>query len=401
MLKSAQVLLLCAASCLLAAPAVAEKSYGPGVSDTEIKIGQTMPYSGPSSIWGMLGRAESAYFDDINAAGGINGRKVTWLSLDDGYSPPKSVEQIRRLVEQDQVLGIMGSLGTATNLAVQRYLNTRKVPQLLIATGVSHWNDPKQFPWTVPFLPLYTTYGAAFAHYILENKPDAKIALLYQNDDYGKDYIAGLRQALGAKAATMIVAEQSYEVTDASVDSQIVQLNGSGADVLIDIANGKFTAQAIRKVYDLGWHPLHFVADQSISPATILKPAGLEKSIGLMTATYAKAPGDPTWAEDPEWKEYVAFMARHFAGTDPADQYAYAGWSTAHVFAAVLQQCGDDLTRENLLNVVTHLHGLHAPNMLPGITVDLSPDDYRPFKKVQFERFDGANWVLVGKLIEG
>jgi branched-chain amino acid transport system substrate-binding protein len=400
MLRSAQFLLLCAAT-MLAAPAAAENKYGPGVSDTEIKIGQTMPYSGPSSIWGMLGRTESAYFDDINEKGGINGRKVTWLSLDDGYSPPKAVEQVRRLVEQDQVLGIMGSLGTATNLAVQRYLNSRKVPQVLIATGVSHWNDPKQFPWTVPFLPLYTTYGAAFANYVLQNKPDAKIALLYQNDDYGKDYIAGFKQGLGGRAAKMVVAEQTYEVTDPSIDSQIVQLHGSGADVLIDIANGKFTAQAIRKVYDLDWHPLHFVADQSISPATILKPAGLEKSVGLMTATYAKAPGDPMWADDPEWKEYLTFMARHFAGTDPNDQYAYAGWSTAHVFAAVLQQCGDELTRENLLNVVTHLQGLHAPNMLPGITVDLSPDDYRPFKKVQFERFNGTNWVLIGSLIEG
>jgi branched-chain amino acid transport system substrate-binding protein len=299
------------------------------------------------------------------------------------------------------VLGIMGSLGTATNLAVQRYLNGRQVPQVLIATGVSHFNDPKQFPWTVPFLPLYTTYGAAFANYLLQNKPDAKVALLYQNDDYGKDYIAGFKQKLGAPAAQMIVAQQTYEVTDPSIDSQIVQLHGAGADVLIDIANGKFTAQAIRKTYDLDWHPLHFLADQSISPATVLKPAGLEKSIGLMTATYAKSPGDPTWADDPAWKDYLAFMARRFPGTDPNDQYAYSGWSTAHVFADVLRQCGDELTRENLLKVVTHLRGVRGPHMLPGITVDLAPDDYRPFKKVQFQRFDGASWVLIGGLVEG
>jgi branched-chain amino acid transport system substrate-binding protein len=392
-------MLICAVACVLAGPAAAEKKYGPGVTDTEIKIGQTMPYSGPSSIWGMLGRTESAYFEDINAAGGINGRKVNWISLDDGYSPPKAVEQIRRLVEQDQVLAIMGSLGTPTNMAVQRYLNGRKVPQVLIATGTTHWNNPERFPWTVPMLPLYSTEAAAFAKYLLQNKPDAKIAVLYQNDDLGKDYLAGLEAGLGAKAS-MIVAKQSYEVTDASIDSQVVALQGSGADALVDIANGKFTAQAIRKVYDLGWKPLHIITQLSSSPATVLKPAGLDKSVGLITATYAKAPGDPTWAKDPAWVEYVAFMKRHFPDADPNDNYAWSGWSNAHVFAEVLKRCGDELTRENLLNVVTHLSGVAAPAFLPGVTIELSPTDYRPIRKMHFERFDGSSWVLFGDLVE-
>jgi branched-chain amino acid transport system substrate-binding protein len=393
-------LLLCAIACIAAGPAAAEKKYGPGVSDTEIKIGQTVPYSGPSSAWGILGRVESAFFDDVNAAGGINGRKITWISLDDAYSPPKAVEQIRRLVEQDQVLAIMGSLGTATNLAVQRYLNGRKVPQALIATGTSHWNDPEHFPWSVPLLPLYSTEGAAFAKYLLQHKPDAKVAVLYQNDDLGKDYLAGLEAGLGAKAATMIVAKQSYEVTDPSADSQIVALHGSGADTLVDMANAKFTAQTIRKVHDLDWHPLHIITQLSSSPAAVLTPAGLDKSTGLITATFAKAPGDPTWANDPDWVAYVAFMKRHFPESDPNDTSAWSGFSNAHVFAAVLKECGDDLTRENLMRVVTHLHGLHAPNMLPGITIELSPTDYRPIKKMRFERFDGAHWVLFGDLVE-
>jgi branched-chain amino acid transport system substrate-binding protein len=400
MSKSAGWLLIVAVACSLAGPAAAEKKYGPGASDTEIKIGQTMPYSGPSSIWSMVGRVESAYFDDVNAAGGINGRKVTWISLDDGYSPPKAVEQIRRLVEQDQVLAIMGSLGTATNMAVQRYLNGKKVPQALIATGTSHWNDPKDFPWTVPMLPLYSTEGAAYAKYLLETKPHAKIAVLYQNDDLGKDYLVGLTDGLGAKAATMIVAKQSYEVTDPSVDSQIVSLQGSGADTFVDIANGKFTAQAIRKVYDLGWRPLHIITQLSSSPATVLKPAGVEKSVGLVTATYAKAPGDPTWAKDPAWVAYLAFMKAHFPEADPNDNYAWSGWSNAHVFAEVLKKCGDDLTRENLMRVVTHLTGVAAPAFLPGVTIELSPTDYRPIRKMHFERFDGANWVLFGGLVE-
>jgi branched-chain amino acid transport system substrate-binding protein len=400
MLKAAQFLALCAASCLLAAPAVAEKKYGPGVTDTEIKIGQTVPYSGPSSVWGILGRVESAYFDDINAAGGINGRKITWISLDDGYSPPKAVEQIRRLVEQEQVLAIMGSLGTPTNLAVQRYLNGRKVPQALIATGTSHWNDPAHFPWSVPLLPLYSTEGAAFAKYILQNKPDAKIAVLYQNDDLGKDYLAGLEAGLGDKAAAMIVGKQSFEVTDSSADSQIVALQGSGADTLVDMGNAKFTAQAIRKVYDLGWRPLHIITQLSSSPAAVLGPAGLDKSVGLITATYAKAPGDPTWANDPDWMEYIAFMKRHFPEADPNDTSAWSGFSNAHVFAEVIKRCGDELTRENLMKVITHIQGLHAPNMLPEITIDLSPTDYRPIKKMRFQRFDGTHWVLFGDIVE-
>jgi branched-chain amino acid transport system substrate-binding protein len=400
MRKSTRWLLLGASICLLAEPAYAEKKYGPGVTDTEIKLGQTIPYSGASSAWGILGRVESAFFDDINAAGGINGRKITWISLDDGYSPPRTVEQVRRLVEQDQVLAIMGSLGTPTNLAVQRYLNGRKVPQALIATGTSHWNDPEHFPWSVPLLPLYSTEGAAFAKYLLQTKPDAKVAVFYQNDDLGKDYLAGLKAGLGDKAATMIVATQSYEVTDSSSDSQIVALQGSGADALVDIANAKFTAQVIRKVYDLNWHPLHIITQLSSSPAAVLTPAGIEKATGLITATYAKAPGDPTWKDDPDWVRYVAFMKRHFPEADPNDTSAWSGFSNAHVFAEVLKQCGDNLTRENLMNVVTHLHGLHAPNMLPGITIELSPTDYRPIKKMQFERFDGAHWVLFGGLIE-
>jgi branched-chain amino acid transport system substrate-binding protein len=381
------------------ASTMAQKAYGPGVSDTEIKIGQTIPYSGPVSAAGTIGRAELAYFQMINESGGINGRQVKLISLDDGYSPPKTVEQVRRLVEHDNVLAIFNIIGTPTSAAVQRYLNDRKVPQLFIQSGASRFADPKDYPWTISIFSSYRAEAGIYAQYLLATKPDAKIAVLYQNDDFGKDYLAGFKEGLGDRAAAMIVAEVSYEANDPTVDSQVTEMQGSGADVLLDASTLKFAAQTIRKAYDIGWKPLHFLNTPASSIPSTLKPAGLEKAVGLITARYTKSPGDPQWEQDPEYQAYLAFMARYYPAGDVLDQINFAGYSWAYALAYVLKKCGDDITRENLMYQATHLQGVRIPMLLPGITLNTSPTDYRPIKQFILHRFDGTQWVRFGEVM--
>lgn len=371
----------------------AEKRYGPGVTDTEIKIGQTMPYSGPVSLNNPTGKAMTAYFAKINDEGGVNGRMIKLISLDDGYSPPKTMEQTRRLVEDDEVLIIFGTLGTPTNLAIQKYLNGKKVPQLFITTGVTKFGDPKNYPWTMGFMANFATEASAYATYVLSNRPDAKIGVLYQNDDYGKDLLKGLKAALGNKATRLIVAESTYEVTDPTVDQQIVTLKSSGADVFMNFSTPKAGAQAIRKTYDIGWHPLHFLASPSNSMSGTLKPVGFDKAIGVISATYSKDPSDPQWASDPGVQGYLAFMKKYYSEADPTDPNALRGYDEAMALVQVLKQCGEDLTRENVMRQATDLKALQLPMLLPGITVNTSPTNYFPINQVQLERFDGAHWT--------
>jgi len=391
---------LVAASLALASGlALAAGQYGPGASDTEIKIGNTMPYSGPASAYGIIGKTEGAYFAMINEQGGINGRKINFISRDDGYSPPKTVEQVRQLVEQDQVLLLFSTLGTPTNTAIHGYLNDNKVPQLFVATGADQWNDPKRFPWTMGLIPSYGTEAHIYAHYILKNLPNAKIAVLYQNDDFGKDYLNGLREGLGEKAGQLIVATQSYETTDPTVDSQIVALQGSGADVLLTAAIPKFAAQAIRKVYDIGWTPTHFLTSVSNSVGTVMKSAGFEKGVGIISAAFAKDPTDPQWQDTTEYKEWLAFMKKYNASANIADVQAGIGYSYARTLVAVLTASGDNLTRENIMKQAASLHGLKLPMLLPGITLSTGATDFAPIKQMQLEKFDGTTWKLFGDVI--
>ena len=384
---------------LWAAPVAAQKQYGPGVTDSEIKIGQTMPYSGPVSMLGTLGRAAAAYFEKVNAEGGINGRKLKLLSLDDGYSPPRTVEQTRRLVEQDEVLLIFQTIGTPTNTAIHKYLNAKKVPQLLITTGASKWADPKNYPWTMSGMPSYGTEGRVYARHILKTMPNAKIALLVQNDDFGRDYVDGIRAGLGERAKVMIVAEATYEHTDATVDSQVLSLKASGADALFLLANGKFVSQAIRKSHELGWKPQIFLPLGSSSIASILKPAGVERAVGAITAAYGKNPSDPQWANDPGVKEYFEFMKKYQPGADPLDQLNSGGYSAARTLAHILKVCGDNLTRENVMRQALSLKDFTVPTFLPGIALNTSPTDYEPFQQLRLQRFDGTSWVPFGDVL--
>ncbi len=399
-MKSMHVLAvwLAVATLAVAGPAVAQKKYDPGVSDTEIKVGQTMPYSGPASAYGTIGRAEVAYLQMINEQGGINGRKITLISLDDGYSPPRTVEQIRRLVEQDEVLAIFQSLGTPSNTAIQKYLNAKRVPQLFAATGATKWGDPQNFPWTIGWQPSYQAEGHIYAKYVLQNRPNARIAVLYQNDDYGKDYVHGLRDGLGAKAS-LIVKEVSYEVTDASIDSQIVTLQGSGADTFFIFATPKFAAQAIRKRYDVGWNALTFLNNVSQSVGSVLQPAGLEKSIGLVTASYLKDPTDPQWQKDKGFRDWVEWMKKYYPDGDLTDIFNGYGYSAAQTLVQVLKQCGDELTRENVMKQAASLKNLELPMVLSGIKVNTSATDFYPLEQLQLARFDGKRWVLFGEVI--
>jgi ABC-type branched-subunit amino acid transport system substrate-binding protein len=393
--------LLCALAlaAAVAAPAQAQKKYGPGASDTEIRLGQTMPYSGPASAYGAIGKAELAYFKMLNEQGGINGRKINLISLDDAYSPPKAVEQTRKLIEQEGVLALFQSLGTPTNTAIHKYVNARKVPHLFLATGATKWGDPKNFPWTIGFQPSYQIEAKIYAKYLLKNKPDAKIAVLYQNDDYGKDYLEGLHAGLGAKAKSMIVAEASYEVTDPTVDSQIVTLRASGADTMFTIATPKFAAQAIRKVADIGWKPMHFVNNVASSVGAVLKPAGLDKSVGLLTALYMKDPTDPQWANDAGMQRWRDFMAKHMPGADVSDfNYVY-GYGAAQLMAIVLKNAGDDLTRENLMKQAASVKDVTLDVSLPGVKYNSGPADYFLVEQLQLARFDGKRWVLFGDVI--
>jgi ABC-type branched-subunit amino acid transport system substrate-binding protein len=384
---------------LMAGPAAAEKKYGPGASDTEIKVGNTMPYSGPASAYGTIGRAETAYFKMINERGGVNGRKINFISLDDGYSPPRTVEQVRKLVEEEQVLLLAGMLGTPTNTAIHKYVNAKKVPHIFVNTGATKWGDPKNFPWTMGFNLNYQAEGALYAKYILENKPTAKIAILFQNDDYGKDYVKGLKDGLGDKAAKLIVAEASYEVTDPSIDSQIVSLKASGADTFYNVTTPKFAAQAIRKVYDIGWKPMHILNNVSASVGSVLTPAGLDKSVGLITALYLKDPLDQQWQSDEDMKTYTAWFKKYYPEGDIKDAFNVSGYVVAYGLVHVLKACGDDLSRENVMKQMTSLKGLEVPMMLPGVKWTTGPDDYFLIESGQLARFDGKEWKRFGRVL--
>jgi branched-chain amino acid transport system substrate-binding protein len=386
-------------ACVAASTAAAEKKYDPGATDTEIKIGHTNPYSGPASAYGTIGRAEAAYFKMINDQGGINGRKINFISLDDGYSPPRTVEQVRKLVEEDQVLLLFQSLGTPSNTAIHKYMNARKVPQLFVSTGATKWGDPQNFPWTMGWQPNYQTEAHLYAKYLLQSKPAAKIAVLYQNDDYGKDYLKGLHDGLGRQADSLIVSAVSYEVTDPTVDSQIVTLQGSGADALFIFATPKFAAQAIRKTYDVGWKPMMFLNNVSSSVASVLQPAGLEKSIGLVTALYFKDPTDPQWANDPAMKEWQVSMKKYYPDGNLSDGFNVFGYLAAQTLVQVLKQCGDELTRENVMRQAANLRDLALPMLLPGIKINTSPTDFYPVDQIQLARFDGKRWVLFGEVL--
>jgi branched-chain amino acid transport system substrate-binding protein len=390
-----------AAAALVAAGgmALAAAQYGPGVTDTEIKLGNTMPYSGPASSYGVIGKAEAGYFAMINDQGGINGRKIDFVSRDDGYSPPKTVEAIRQLVEEDKVLATFNTLGTPPNSAIRQYMNDQKVPQLFVASGAAKWNDPKHYPWTIGWQPSYQIEAKVYAEYILKHMPNAKIGVLYQNDDFGKDYLVGLRQGLGAKAGKMIVATQSYETTDATVDSQIVDLQGSGANVVLIAAIPKFAAQAIRKIYDLGWKPTQLLSNVSASVKAALEPAGKEKAVGIISAGYLKEATDPQWKDTPELKDYLAWMKKYNPSGNVADDNNVYGYSVAQTMVAVLKQCGNDLTRANLMKQAASLNDLKLPMLLPGVTVSTSADDYAPIKQMQLMKFNGNTWELFGEVI--
>jgi branched-chain amino acid transport system substrate-binding protein len=383
----------------VAAPAMAQKKYGPGASDTEIKLGQTMPYSGPASAYGTIGKAQQAYFKMLHEQGGINGRKITLISLDDGYSPPKAVEQVRRLVEQDEVLALFQTLGTPSNSAIHKYVNAKKVPHLLLATGATKWADPANFPWTLGFNLSYQAEGTIYARYLLKNKPNAKIAILYQNDDYGKDVLKGVKDGLGAAGAKMIVAEASYEVSDPTVDSQILTLQGSGADTFINITTPKFAAQAIRKAYDSGWKPLHIVNNVGASVGSVLVPAGLDKSTGLLTLQYYKDPNDPQWKDDPAMLEWRAFMGRHYREGDPKDASNLYAYLAAQTMVQILKQSGNDLTRENVMKQAANIKNLKLPLLLPGMALNTSPTDFFLVEQGQLARFTGVQWQGFGEVI--
>jgi len=385
-----------ALAALLAFPAQAQKAYGPGVGDTEIKLGQSTPLSGPASAFGAgAGRAVVGYFEMLNEQGGINGRKISFTQLDNAYSAAKAVEQSRKLVEDVGILAEVGTIGTVPNVAIQKYLNSKQVPQLFITAGGRRFNDPKTFPWTVPLYPDFETEGRVIAKYILKTKPDAKIGVLYQNDDYGKDYVRGLRAGLGAKSS-QIIAEVSYELADPTIDSQVVQLKAAGIDTLIEQSSAKAAAQTIRKVHELNWSPLHVIGGSTASVETVLKPAGLDASKGLVTTQFLKQPGDPAWADDEEMKTYKNFLKKYAPSANPDDYSVLVAYMNVNAVARVLTKCGDELTRDNLVRQATALHGERLPLMLPGISVSTTSGDYTPFKALRIAIFDGTSWTLSG-----
>jgi branched-chain amino acid transport system substrate-binding protein len=373
----------------------AEKHYGPGVSNTEIKLGQTVAYSGPASAFSSYGRTMTGYFQMINEAGGINGRKIALISLDNAFSPPKAIEQTRKLVEDDGVLADVGTVGTTPNAAIQKYLNGAKVPHIFISAGGKRFADPKNFPWSVPMYPGFEMEGRTFGQYILGRKPDAKIGVLYQNDDYGKDFLSGLKAALGDKNKP--VAEIAYEITEPTIDSQIVRLKDAGADVVLYFSTPKFTAQALRKVKEVGWTPLQFLVSPSNSVKAVLEPAGFENAQGVITTQFTKQAGDPAWETDPEVVEYVAFMKKWAPNDNPGDFIALSGYVIAQGIAQAIKQCGDDLTRENLLKQATGMKGQRFKMMLPGIALSTTPEDYTPYQSLRMAKFEGNSWKLLGE----
>ncbi|MGY3693976.1 branched-chain amino acid transport system substrate-binding protein [Bradyrhizobium sp. USDA 3240] len=385
---------------LSATSASAQKKYDPGASDTEIKIGQTVPFSGPASAYASIGKTQAAYFKMINDQGGINGRKINLIQYDDAYSPPKAVEQVRKLVESDEVLLTFQIVGTPSNAAVQKYLNAKKVPQLFAATGASKFTDPKNFPWTLGFNPNYFVEGRIYGQYILKEHPNAKIGVLYQNDDLGKDYLNGLKAGLGDKAAKMIVAEASYEVSDPTIDSQVIKIKDAGADLFFSASTPKQAAQAIKKIAELGWHPVHIVDINATSVGAVLQPAGLEASKGLISTNYGKDPADPQWKDDPGMKRYFDFMAKYYPDGDKNSNFNTYGYSTAQLMVHVLKQCGDELTRENVLKQATNLKNVDLDMALPGIKGNTTPNDYRVNKQLQMMKFNGERWELFGPILE-
>ncbi|MBH5399279.1 ABC transporter substrate-binding protein [Bradyrhizobium sp. CNPSo 4010] len=388
-------LVLCTA---MSSEALAQKKYDSGASDTEIKIGNIMPYSGPASAYAAIGKTEEAYFNKVNAEGGINGRKIKFISYDDGYSPPKTVEQARKLVESDNVLLIFGSLGTSTNGAIRKYMNEKKVPQLFVASGASKWNDPKQYPWTMGWQPSYVSEARIYAKYIMKEKPDAKIGVLYQNDDFGKDYLKGLKEGLGPKTS-MIVLEEAYDSSEPTIDERVVKLKASGADVFISITSPKFAAQGIKKAAEINWHPMQIISNVSASVSGVLEPAGIEISQGILSATYTKDGSDPQWNGDDGMKKFYNFLAQYQPKADKLDAGVVFGYAAAQTMVKVLQMCGDDLTRENVMKQAASLKDFAPDTLLPGIKINTAPDDFAPIEQLQMMRFKGKRWELFGDII--
>src|ERR1700753_426969 len=379
--------------------ALAQKKYDTGATDTEIKIGNIMPYSGPASAYGVIGKVEAAYFKMINDGGGINGRKINFISYDDSYSPPKTVEQARKLVESDEVLFIFNSLGTPPNSAIHKYMNAKKVPQLFVATGATKWNDPKDFPWTMGWQPSYQSEARIYAKYILKEKPNAKIAVLYQNDDYGKDYLKGLKDGLGAKAASMIIAEESFETSEPTIDNHIVKLKATGADIFFNVGTPKFAAQAIKKVAEVDWKPLHILNNVSASVGSVMKPAGYENSQGIVSAAYLKDVSDPPWDGDPGMKQFLAFLAKDFPEANKIDGSVIVGYGVAQTMVQVLKQCGDNLTRENIMKQAASLKDFRTEVLLPGIKINTSATSFAPVSQLQLMVFKGEKWELFGDIM--
>ncbi len=394
-------LLLVGGLAALAAAGGATAQTMVGVTATEIKIGNTNPYSGPASAYGTIGKALGAYIKKVNDEGGINGRKINYITYDDGYSPPKTVEMVRRLVEQDQVAFVFQTLGTPTNTAIHKYMNQQKVPHLFVATGATKWNDPKNFPWTMGWQPNYQAEGQIYAKYVLKNVPDAKVGILYQNDDYGKDYVKGFKDGLGDAGKKTIVSEQSYETTDPTIDSQILNLKSSGANVFFNVTIPKFAVQAIKKAHDIGWKPLHLLNSVSSSVGVVLKPAGLEASKGLLTTYYIQDPTDPQWKNGQGYKDWLAFMKKYYPEGSIEDAFNVYGYSVAQTLVHVLKQCGNDLSRENIMRQAASIKDLTVPMLLPGIKINTSPTDFAPIEQEQLAKFDGERWALFGEIYDG
>jgi branched-chain amino acid transport system substrate-binding protein len=380
--------------------ALAQKKYDTGATDTEIKIGHIVPYSGPASAYGIIGKTEEAYFKMINENGGINGRKIKFISYDDAYSPPKAVEQVRKLVESDEVLVVFNALGTPSNTAIQKYLNSKKVPQLFVATGATKWNDPTHFPWTIGWQPSYQSEARIYAKYLMKEKPDAKIAVLYQNDDFGKDYLKGLKDGFAAKASA-IIAEESYEVSEPTIDNHIVKLKASGADVLISITTPKFAAQTIKKMAEIDWKALQIVANVSTSVGAVMKPAGFENGQGVLSAHYAKDAGDAQWKDDPGMKKFLAFLDKHYPDADRSNSQVIYGYGAAQTLTKILEMCGDDLTRANIMKQAANLKDFTPDTLLPGVKINTSTTDFAPIEQLQMMRFKGEKWEMFGDVISG
>lgn len=390
------VLLLVAG--MASAAFAAEKSYGPGVTDTEIKIGNIAPYSGPASAYSLIAKTEAAYFKMINESGGINGRKINFISYDDAYSPPKAVEQARKLIDSDEVLALFGTIGTASNSAIQAYMNRQKVPQLFVGSGAQRFADPKRFPWTIGWQPNYHTEADIYGQHIRSQEHPAKVAIIYQNDDLGRDFLAGIKQGLGDGAKTQLVAEASFEVSSPTIASAIVNLKASGADTLVIAAITKFATQTIKSVAELGWKPAMYLTNTSIAVDTVLKPAGLENAKGIISAAYRKDPADPAWNSDPGMQEFKTFMAKHLPAESLNDQSVY-GYLEAQILVQTLKQCGDNLTRENIMAQAANLKGVELGLLLPGIKVDTGPEDYSPIQQSQLTRFNGESWEIFGPIL--